>query len=81
MNKQEVFKEATRKLQEKQQALYEREPERKLYDEGKIGWNEYVKLSIKREEELRLAYQGNENYELYDAGLISYDEFLALEGK
>ncbi|HEM2695169.1 hypothetical protein ACMZ6Z_00150 [Streptococcus pluranimalium] len=81
MNKQEVFKEATIKLQEKQKALYEREPERKLYDEGKIGWNEYVKLSIKREEELRLAYQGNENYELYDAGLISYDEFLALEGK
>ncbi|MBS4899891.1 MAG: hypothetical protein KHZ87_03905 [Clostridiales bacterium] len=81
MTKQEIFRESTTNLKRKTAVLYEREPERKLYDEGKIGWNEYLKLAKKREEEQREFYKGNENFELYDAGLITYDEFLKLEGK
>ncbi|HEQ0564233.1 TPA: hypothetical protein VDZ74_001296 [Streptococcus pyogenes] len=86
MTKQEIFKEATKKLNEKKAALYKREPERKLYDEGKIGWNEYLKRAKareekEREEKEREFYKGNENFELYDEGLITYDEFLELEGK
>ena len=50
MTKQEIFKEATKKLNEKKASLYKREPERKLYDEGKISWNEYVKRAITRKE-------------------------------
>lgn len=81
MTKQEIFKESMKKVREKEQALYEREPERKLYDEGKITWTEYLKRAKEREEELRKKYAGNEAFELYDAGLITYDEFLAMEGK
>lgn len=81
MTKQEIFREATRKLNEKKVALYKGEPERKLYDEGKIGWNEYLKRAKAREEKEREFYKENENYELYNAGLITYDEFLELEGK
>lgn len=81
MTKQEIFREATRKLNEKKAALYKGEPERKLYDESKIGWNEYLKRAKAREEKEREFYKENENYELYDAGLITYDEFLELEGK
>lgn len=81
MTKQEVFKESIKNLNKKKEELYKREPERKLYDEGKIGFNEYVKRALKREEKERELYKGNENFELYDAGLITYDEFLELERK
>ena len=52
MTKQEIFKEATKKLNEKRASLYKREPERKLYDEGKISWNEYLKRAIARKRKL-----------------------------
>jgi hypothetical protein len=52
MTKQEIFKEATKKLNEKKASLYKREPERKLYDEGKISWNEYLKRAIARKRKL-----------------------------
>lgn len=81
MTKQEIFKESMAKLKNKQDELYKREPERKLYDEGKITWTEYLKRAKKREEELRKKYAGNEAFELYDAGPITLDEFLSLEGK
>lgn len=81
MTKQEIFKESMAKLKKKQDELYKREPERKLYDEGKITWTEYLKRAKKREGELRKKHAGNEAFELYDAGLITLDEFLSLEGK
>lgn len=52
MTKQEIFKEATKNLNEKKASLYKREPERKLYDEGKISWNEYLKRAIARKRKL-----------------------------
>ena len=52
MTKQEIFKEATKKLNEKKATLYKKEPERKLYDEGKISWNEYLKRAIARKRKL-----------------------------
>lgn len=52
MTKQEIFKEATKKLNEKKASLYKKEPERKLYDEGKISWNEYLKRAIARKRKL-----------------------------
>ena len=81
MTKQEIFKESMAKLKNKQDELYKREPERKLYDEGKITWTEYLKRAKAREEKEREKFKGNEAFELYDAGLITYDEFLSLEGK
>ena len=81
MTKQEIFKESMAKLKKKQDELYKREPERKLYDAGKITWTEYLKRAKEREEELRKKHAENEAFELYDAGLITLDEFLSLEGK
>lgn len=52
MTKQEIFKEATKNLNEKKASLYKREPERKLYDEGKISWNEYLKRAIAKKRKL-----------------------------
>lgn len=78
--KRQSFLEATEKRNQKQRELYERESERKLYDEGQIGWNEYLKLYKERKEKERDFYKGNKNYELYDEGLISYKEFLELNG-
>ena len=78
--KRQTFLEATKRYKEQKRGLYEREPERELYDNGKIGWNEYVKLSKKRKDQEREKYKGNKNYELYDDGLITYDEFLELNG-
>lgn len=79
--KRRTFLEATKRVEDKKKELYKREPERKLYDEGKIGWNEYLKRFKLRKEKEREFYKDNENYKLYDDGLISYDEFLKLEGK
>ncbi|MDO5018825.1 MAG: hypothetical protein Q4E02_05935 [Lagierella massiliensis] len=76
--KRQTFKEATRRLREKENALYEREPERKLYDEGKIGWKEYMEMYKKRKAEERKKYKNNSFYQDYDAGLITYEEFVAL---
>lgn len=81
MTKRQMFLEVVKNRQEKKSAFYERHPERKLYDEGKIGWNEYLKLSKETKEKERAHYQGNANYQLYDEGLISWDEFQELEGK
>lgn len=75
MTKQEIFKESMAKLKKKEEEFYKREPERKLYDEGKISWSEYVKRAIKRENEERKRFKGNEAFELYDAGLITWEEF------
>lgn len=76
--KREAFLEATRNYNKKKEELYKREPERKLYDEGKIGWNEYMKMYKERKEKERQFYKDNESYKLYDEGLITYDEFLEL---
>lgn len=76
MTKHEIFKESMTKLKKKEEEFYKREPERKLYDEGKISWSEYVKRAIERESTEREKFKGNEAFELYDAGLITYDEFL-----
>lgn len=50
MTKQEIFKEATKKLNEKKAAFYKREPERKLYDEGLITYDEFLELEGKYDE-------------------------------
>lgn len=42
--KRQTFLESARKLKEKREALYEREPERVLYEEGKINWKEYMQM-------------------------------------
>ena len=42
--KRQIFLESARKLKEKREALYEREPERVLYEEGKINWKEYMQM-------------------------------------
>ena len=76
MTKQEIFKASMRKLKKKEEEFYEREPERKLYDEGKISWTEYLKRAKAREEKERVKFKENEAFELYEAGLITYDEFL-----
>ncbi|HEK9982064.1 TPA: hypothetical protein TUU08_000168 [Streptococcus equi subsp. zooepidemicus] len=76
MTKQEIFEESMAKLKKKEEELYKREPERKLYDEGKITWSEYLKRAKEREAKEREKFKGNEAFELYDAGLITYDEFL-----
>ncbi|WP_018659217.1 hypothetical protein [Allofustis seminis] len=55
--KRQTFLEATKRYKEQKRGLYEREPERELYDNGKIGWNEYVKLSKKRKDQEREKYQ------------------------
>lgn len=81
MTKQEIFKDSMTKLKAKEKAFYKREPERKLYDEGKITWTEYLKRAKEREEKEREKYAGSKAFELYDAGLITYDEFLDMEGK
>lgn len=47
MTKQEIFKEATKKLNEKKIALHKGEPERKLYDEGLITYDEFLELEGK----------------------------------
>jgi hypothetical protein len=77
--KRQSFLEATRKRKAKQNAFYLRFPESKLYDEGKIGWNEYLKLAKETKEKERAHYRGNANYDLYDDGLITWDEFQDLE--
>lgn len=76
--KRKTFLETTRNYNKKKEELYKRESERKLYDEGKIGWNEYMKMYKERKEKERHFYKDNENYKLYDEGLITYDEFLEL---
>ncbi|NVF11628.1 hypothetical protein HV819_06470 [Anaerococcus sp. AGMB00486] len=76
--KRQTFLEATKRLEEKREKLYKEEPERKLYDEGKIGWNEYMEMYKKRKEVEREKYKDNQFYQDYDDGLITYDEFLAL---
>lgn len=53
MSKQEIFKESMEKLKAKKEELYRREPERKLYDEGKITWSQYLKRAKVREEKER----------------------------
>ncbi|WBW49426.1 hypothetical protein O6R05_05300 [Peptoniphilus equinus] len=53
MTKQEIFKESMARLKKKEEELYKREPERKLYDEGKITWSEYLKRAKVREEKER----------------------------
>ncbi len=77
--KRQSFLEATRNRKAKQNAFYLRFPERKRYDEGKIGWNEYLKLAKETKEKERAYYRGNANYDLYDDGLITWDEFQDLE--
>ena len=76
MTRQEIFEESMAKLKKKEEEFYKREPERKLYDEGKITWTEYLKRAKAREEKEREKFKGNEAFDLYDAGLITYDEFL-----
>lgn len=49
LNKKQIFKACMKEMKRKQEALYKREPELKLYEEGKIDWNEYVDLKIARE--------------------------------
>lgn len=75
-SKRQIFLEATRKSNKKREELYEREPERKLYDEGKIDWNEYMKMYKKRKEEELEKYKDNPFYQDYNDGLITYDEFI-----
>ena len=77
--KRQSFLEATRNRKAKQNAFYLRFPERKVYDEGKIGWNEYLKLAKETKENERAHYRGNANYDLYDDGLITWAEFKDLE--
>lgn len=83
MTKQELkrqsFLEAASYRQAKQEAFYRRFPERKLYDEGKIGWNEYLKFAKETKEKERAYFRGNAHYELYDDGLITWEEFQELE--
>ncbi|KRN53903.1 hypothetical protein IV72_GL000136 [Atopobium minutum] len=74
--KRQSFLEATAKLKEKKRLLYEREPEQKLYDEGKIAYSEYLKRYKERKQKERENFKGNKAYEEYDNGLITYDEFL-----
>ena len=81
MTKQEIFKQSMANLKKKEEELYKREPERKLYDEGKITWTKYLEMAKEREEKEREKFKGNEAFAMYDAGLISYDEFLSMEGK
>ena len=76
-SKRQIFLEATRKSNKKREELYEREPERKLYDEGKIDWNKYMKMYKKRKEEELEKYKDNPFYQDYNDGLITYDEFIA----
>lgn len=40
LNKKQIFKACMKEMKRKQEALYKREPELKLYEEGKIDWNE-----------------------------------------
>ncbi|MDO5714906.1 MAG: hypothetical protein Q4Q07_10780 [Tissierellia bacterium] len=78
--KRTTFLKATKRREENKRKFYAREPERKLYDAGQIGWNEYLKLYKERKQKERELYINNKNYELYDAGLITYDEFLEING-
>ncbi|MFM1524481.1 MULTISPECIES: hypothetical protein [Helcococcus] len=75
--KRQTFLESARKLKEKREALYEREPERVLYEEGKINWKEYMQMYKKRKEEELEKYKDNPFYQDYNDGLITYDEFIA----
>ena len=76
--KRKSFLEATENIKKKKQEFYEREPERRLYDEGKIGWNEYMKMYKERKAKEREQFKDNPFYQDYDDGLITYDEFLDL---
>lgn len=76
MTNQETFKNSMAELKAKKAAKYEREPERHLYDEGKISWPEYLKRAKERKEQERAKFDGCKAYALYEAGLITYDEFL-----
>lgn len=49
LNKKQIFKACMKEMKRKQEALYKREPELKLYDEGKITYTEYVKRAVARE--------------------------------
>ena len=79
--KAQTFKTAYTKWQQKQEEHYKRCPEQKLYDEGVIGWNEYLQLTKEREEKEREFYKGNEDYQLYVDGLITWEDFQELEKK
>lgn len=80
-SKRQSFLESARNHNKKQEEFYKRHPEQKLYDEGKITWTEYLKLSKETKEKERKLYKGNKNYELYDEGLITWEEFEMLERK
>lgn len=77
MTKREIFKQAFKAYEDKQNALYDREPELKLYEQGEISWQDYLRLSNERKVIERETYKDNENYALYDAGLITWEEFEA----
>lgn len=49
LNKKQIFKKCMNELKRREKARYESEPELKLYHEGKIDYNEYVKRAVARE--------------------------------
>lgn len=49
LNKKQIFKKAMKAKKDKLAARYEKEPELKLYDEGKITYTEYVRRAVARE--------------------------------
>lgn len=77
-SKRKSFLEATTRLESKRKKLYKQEPERELYDAGKIGYNEYMEMYKARKAEEREKYKDNPLYQDYDDGLITYDEFVQL---